>query len=88
MVKVIEVKPVGGYRLWLRFSDGSEGIRDYSDMITEGGQMVEPLKDHSFFNRVFLSFGLPSWPNGFEVDAIALHQELEQAGLLTQVAAA
>jgi hypothetical protein len=88
MVKVTELKPLDDARLWVRFSDGSEGIRDYSDMLAEGGPMVEPLRDPSFFKSVFISFGVPSWPNGFEVDAIALHMELEKAGLLGSSAAA
>ena len=82
IVKVTELKPLDDVRLWVRFSDGTEGIRDYSDMLAEGGPMVEPLRDPSFFKSVFVSFGVPSWPNGFEVDAIALHMELEKAGLL------
>lgn len=82
MVKMTELKPLDDVRLWVRFSDGTEGIRDYSDMLAEGGPMVEPLRDPSFFKSVFVSFGVPSWPNGFEVDAIALHMELEKAGLL------
>ena len=82
MVKVTELKPLDDVRLWVRFSDGTEGIRDYSDMLAEGGPMVEPLRDPSFFKSAFVSFGVPSWPNGFEVDAIALHMELEKAGLL------
>jgi hypothetical protein len=82
MVKVTELKPLDDVRLWVRFSDGTEGIRDYSDMLAEGGPMVEPLRDPSIFKSVFVSFGVPSWPNGFEVDAIALHMELEKAGLL------
>ena len=34
--------------------------------------MVEPLKDPAFSGRVYVSFGIPTWPNGFELDAIAL----------------
>ncbi len=88
MVKVVKLKALDKHRLWVSFSDGSEGIRDYSDMISEGGPMVEPLRDQLFFNKVFISFGVPSWPNGMDVDAINLHMELEKAGLLTKVAAA
>jgi len=88
MVKVTELKALDDFRLWVRFSDGSEGVRDYSDMLSEGGPMVEPLRDPSFFKRVFISFGVPSWPNGFEVDAISLHMELEKAGLLVESVAA
>ena len=88
MVKVVKLKPLDGYRLWLRFSDGTEGIRDYTDMIAEGGTMVEPLYDPQFFNKVFLSMGIPTWPNGYDVDAIALHMEMETAGLLSSAAVA
>ncbi|MFZ5932212.1 MAG: DUF2442 domain-containing protein [Pseudomonadota bacterium] len=37
LVKVIEIKPLGGNRLWVRFSDGREGVRDFSDMLAQGG---------------------------------------------------
>jgi hypothetical protein len=88
IVKVVAVKPLDDHSLWLRFSEGSEGVRDCSDILAEGGPMVEPLRDPAFFNRVFLSFGVPTWPNGFDLDAIALHMELKEAGLLSATAAA
>lgn len=88
MVKVIALKPMGDYRLWVRFSDGLEGVRDFADLIAQGGEMVEPLRDPVFFAKAFISFGVPSWPNSFDVDAIALHMEMEKAGLLTKPAAA
>ncbi len=88
MVKVVKLQPLDGYRLWLQFSDGFEGIRDYVDMIAEGGPMVEPLRDKSLFDKVFISFGVPSWPNGYDVDAINLYLEMEKAGLLSANAAA
>jgi len=87
MVKVVKLIPLDGYRLWVKFSDGSEGVRDYSDMIAEGGTMVEPLRDQSFFKKAYISFGVPSWPNGFDVDAINLQMELKKANALTHAAA-
>jgi hypothetical protein len=71
-----------------QISDGSEGVRDCSDILAKGGPMVEPLRDPAFFNRVFLSLGVPTWPNGFDLDAIALHMELKGAGFLSTPAAA
>jgi len=50
--------------------------------------MVEPLRDPAMFRRAFLSFGVPSWPNGFDLDAINLHMEVGRAGALSRVAAA
>jgi hypothetical protein len=40
------------------------------------------------FDRVFLQHGVPAWPNGFDVDAIALHWEMDAAGLLVAPLAA
>jgi Protein of unknown function (DUF2442) len=82
LVRVVEAKAIDDCRLWLRFSDGYEGVRDLSDVLSEGGVMVEPLRDPAVFKRVFVESGVPSWPNGFDLDAINLHMELDRAGLL------
>ena len=80
LIDVVRVEPRGGYRLALAFSDGSEGERDFADLMAEGGEMVEPLRDVAFFARVFLDDGVLTWPNGFDLDSIALHQEMKAAG--------
>jgi hypothetical protein len=41
IVDVLRLRPLEGHRLWLRFTDGSEGVRDLSDVIAEGGVMVQ-----------------------------------------------
>jgi hypothetical protein len=87
MVDVLRVRPLEGYRLWLRFSDGREGVRDLSDVIAEGGPMVEPLKSPEYFARAFLEMGAPTWPNGFDLDPINLYMELRDAGALSTAAA-
>ena len=88
MVKVIELESRADHCLWVRFSDGSEGVRDYSDMIAEAGPMVLPLRDQAFFDKAFISFGVPTWPNGYAVDAIGLHLELSARGLLSSAVVA
>ena len=87
LVDVVRVQPEGRYRLALAFSDGTEGERDFADMIAEGGEMVEPLRDPAFFNRVFLDDGILTWPNGFDLDSIALHADMNERGLLRRTAA-
>lgn len=88
LIKVVEAKALDASRVWLRFSDGRSGVRDLSDVLDEGGLMVEPLRDTALFARVFVECGVPTWPNGFDLDAIALYQEMDAAGLLTSTAAA
>jgi hypothetical protein len=71
----------------LRFSDGSEGVRDFAGILAKGGPMVEPLKSPEYFARVFVESGAPTWPNGYDIDPIALYMELRDSGALTRDAA-
>jgi hypothetical protein len=87
MVDVVRLKPLDGRKLWLRFSDGCEGVRDLSDLISQGGPMVEPLEQPEYFNRVFIEMGAPTWPNGFDLDPIQLYMELRDAEALAHAAA-
>lgn len=88
LTKVTRLEKLGGFRLRLRFNEGSEGVHDFSQMVQEPGPMMEPLSDEAFFNRVFLEFGAPTWPNGFDISPEWLRREMEAAGELTPVAAA
>jgi len=87
MVDVIRLKALDDHRLWLRFTDGSEGVRDFSDILSKGGPMVEPLRSGEYFARVFVESGVPTWPNGYDVDPINLYMELRDAGALSRAAA-
>jgi hypothetical protein len=87
MIDVVAVKPVGGFNLHVSFSDGSAGVHDFAPTVARDGEMVRPLKDPVFFARVFVELGALAWPNGFDLDPIALHDRMLAAGELTQVAA-
>ncbi|TFU14818.1 DUF2442 domain-containing protein [Thermus tengchongensis] len=71
--EVVEVRPLEGLRLWLRFSDGSEGIADLSGMPFPG--ILEGLKDPSVFAqaRVDPELGTVVWPGGIDLDPLVLH---------------
>ena len=87
MIDVVSVKPMGGYKLRIAFSDGAVGVHDFSSTAARNGEMVRPLKDPAFFRRVFVELGALTWPNGFDLDPINLYMELRAAGALTRVAA-
>jgi hypothetical protein len=87
LVDVLRLRPLEGHRLWLHFTDGSEGVRDLSDILAQGGVMIEPLKSKEYFDRVFIEMGAPTWPNGFDLDPINLYMELRDAGALSGAAA-
>jgi hypothetical protein len=88
MIDVIGVRRLGGFKLELEFSDGTVGERDFGPILQKSGPMVEPLKDPAYFARVFIEDGALTWPNGYDWDPIALHDEMKAAGLLRQSHAA
>ena len=87
MIDVVSVKPVGGFRLRVGFSDGSVGVHDFASTAARDGEMVRPLKDPAFFARVFVELGALTWPNGFDLDPIALYDRMSAAGELRREAA-
>ena len=87
LIKVTRIEKLGGHRLQVSFSDGSEGAHDFAALVRDPGPMLEPLRDPVYFARVFLEFGAPTWPNGFDIAPAWLHREMESAGELTRVAA-
>ena len=88
MVDVIRIRALGANRLWLRFTDGSEGEWDLSSLLSQPGEMVVPLRDPAMFERVFIEMGAPTWPNGFDLDPIHLYMQMRDAGALTNSRAA
>ena len=87
IVDVVKVKAMEAFRLWVRFSDGAEGVADLSGLVARAGPMVAPLKDPAFFGRVFLEAGAPTWPNGYDYAPSALYAEMREAGALHLAAA-
>ena len=87
LTKVTRLERLGGFRLRVRFTDGSEGAHDFAALVNEPGPMLESLRDEAYFARVFLEFGAPTWPNGFDIAPEWLRREMEKAGELTRVAA-
>lgn len=88
MIDVIGVKRLANYSLEIAFSDGRSGVRDFADVVAREGEMVRPLRDPHYFARVFIEDGALTWPNGYDVDSIALHEEMKEAGLLRRTDAA
>jgi hypothetical protein len=85
MIKVRKAKVLGDYRLAIEFSDDTIGERDFSFIKNENGPMLEPLKELAYFKRVFVEGGVLTWPNGYDWDPIALHDEMKDAGELRPV---
>ena len=49
IIKVIKLEKLGDFRLRLHFSNGTRAR--FSDIVAEGGPMVDPLRDATLFDR-------------------------------------
>ncbi|MBX9877692.1 MAG: DUF2442 domain-containing protein [Candidatus Obscuribacterales bacterium] len=76
---VIEVKPLGDYRLFVRFEDNVSGEIDLAELIQFNG-VFEPLLDTCKFQEVSVSkeLGTICWPNGADVAPEVLYEKLLQ----------
>jgi len=71
---IVEVRPLGGYRVHLRFEDGVEGNLDLEEVIDFRG-VFAPLRDEKEFSKVRLhpELGTIVWPNGADLDPDVLY---------------
>ncbi|MBI2224331.1 MAG: DUF2442 domain-containing protein [Betaproteobacteria bacterium] len=76
--KVVEVKPLEGYKLWIRFQDGLSGTVDLSTQLW--GPMFEPLKDVALFAQAAVHPELETvtWPNGADLAPEFLYHSAQQ----------
>ncbi|MGZ5477881.1 MAG: DUF2442 domain-containing protein [Thermoanaerobaculia bacterium] len=76
--RVLEVKAVGDYKLWVRFSDGKCGTVDLSTELW--GAVFEPLRDRDLFARasVHPELHTVTWPNGADLSPEYLYEAAQQ----------
>jgi hypothetical protein len=87
-IEVVEVKPLGGYRLRFVFSDGSSGEKDFTDMVEFDAPMTRDLADKALFAQVFVKDGAPVWPNGLDLAPWTLHEDMKRTGALVPASGA
>lgn len=74
MHEIVEVRPLGGHRLYLRFADGAAGEIDLTERLRFDG-VFAPLHDPAYFARVRLNseLGTIFWPTGADLCPDVLH---------------
>ena len=74
---ILEVRPLEGYTLHLRFEDGVEGDVDLQQFVTFDG-VFAPLKDRAYFAQVRVNseLGTVVWPNGADLDPVVLYSKV------------
>ena len=74
-VKALSVLP--DYRLAVTFMDGTNGIADFSAVLTakECG-IFEALKDKACFDQARLVLGVVTWPSGADIDPAWMYERI------------
>lgn len=83
--EVVEVETRGGYRVWLRFADGTDGEVDIAELLGTFSGVFEPLREKSFFDRFRVEWDTLAWPGEIDIAPEALYEaatgrSAEQAG--------
>jgi hypothetical protein len=70
-----------GYRLAVRFFDGTSGLVEMKSLIeSPDGGVFTGLRERSVFEAVKIEIGTVIWPNGADLAPDAMHDELAAHG--------
>ena len=64
--KLLEIKPLANYTLWLKYDDGTVGEVDLTELTEKG--VFKKIKDKTFFKQVYIDK---------ETDAVAWNEDLD-----------
>jgi hypothetical protein len=76
MHKIIEARPLKDYQLWIKFSDGVEGVADLTDLAGKG--VFSAWKKPGFFNSVYLDqeAHTVAWEGGLDLCPDVLYSKI------------
>ena len=72
---ILKVEILPKFVLKCYFDNNEIRLYNMSFLKKERGQMITPLKKSSYFKRVFIEMGTPTWPNGYDVCADLIYRE-------------
>ena len=76
MVKLVEVKALPGYRIWVKFADGSQGEVDLSSLVGKG--VFVRFKDKGFFEKAHIdgARGTVAWDENIDLCPDTLYMQI------------
>lgn len=77
--RVTSVDALPGFRLHVRFVDGTEGTVDLTALIhSPGAGVFATLADPSQFNKAFVEHGAVTWPGDIDLAPDAMYAEVKK----------
>ena len=79
--RVAEVHALSGYRLWVRFVDGTEGEVLLAGLIerAEAGVFAK-LQDEGIFRKGYVELGVVTWPGDLDLAPDAMYDAIREMG--------
>jgi hypothetical protein len=75
------VEALPGYRLRVRFNDGSEGIAELDGLLQSSDAGVfTALRDETLFRQVRISLGVVTWPGDLDLAPDAMYRAIREFG--------
>jgi hypothetical protein len=79
--RVAHVKVLSGFRLHVRFNDGTEGNVELSDFVHSGSAGIfAALRDATLFAQARIESGAVTWPGGLDLAPDAMHRAIKARG--------
>jgi hypothetical protein len=72
---------LSGFRLYVRFSDGTEGTVELGDFLNSPSAGVfAALRDETVFRQAQVKLGAVTWPDDLDLAPDAMHREIKAHG--------
>jgi hypothetical protein len=79
--RVAHMEVLSGFRLRVRFNDGTEGTVELAGFLNSASAGVfAVLRDESLFRRARVELGAVSWPENLDLAPDAMHREIKEHG--------
>lgn len=79
--RIAAVEALPGFRLWVRFNDGTAGEVNMAKLVysSEAG-VFAALRDEALFRQVYLKWGAVTWSGELDLAPDAMYDEIKQHG--------
>jgi len=79
--RVADVETLPGFRLRVRFNDGTAGIVEMAEFIeSDAAGVFAALRDEKLFRQARITLGAVTWPGDLDLAPDAMHRPIKEQG--------
>ena len=79
--RVAHMEVLSGFRLHVRFNDGTEGTVELADFLnSESAGVFAARRDEGLFRQARVKLGAVVWPDNLDLAPDAMHREIKENG--------